>query len=197
MLSRRVSSFASSSLRFFYLVVVFPLPCVKCHPRSPGRMLKAAACASLEIFRAAVKRSTVPEDTFSAFISNRSLLWQRSEGALEQLPPLRVFLELAPHRFRTDSAQKLSRRHSWTAFSHGTSCATPPCARFGLYQKTLSCGHVYLAVLPPISPVSTCRDAFVTVAYVSLNGEESGTVTATLRASLVCFGRRFNNRKTD
>ena len=151
----------------------------------------------IEIFRAAVKRSTVPEDTSCAFISNRSLLWQRSEGALEQHLPLRVFLDLAPHRFRIDSVQKLSRRHSWTAFSHGISCATPPCARFGPYQKTLRCGHAYLGVLPPINPASTCRAAFVTVVYMSLSGEDSGTVNGDPESRSGLFQSPLCFRKTD
>ena len=51
-------------------------------------------------FSAAVKRNRLPEDTSCAFISNRSMLWQRSEGTVEQLLPSRVFPELAPHRFK-------------------------------------------------------------------------------------------------
>ena len=75
--------------------------------------------------------------------------------------------------------QKLSRRHTWTAFSHGMFCATP--------QKTVSNGHAYLAVRPPNNPASTCRDAFVPVAYLSLNGDDSGTVIGDPQSSSGLF----------
>ena len=98
-------------------------------PNAPGCSVRIFG-----IFRAAVKRSTLPEDTSCVFISIRSMLWQRSEGAVEQLFLSRVFPELT-HRFRTHFVQNLSRRHTLTAFSNGISCSTPPCVLFGLYQK--------------------------------------------------------------
>ena len=88
----------------------------------------------------------------------------------------RVFPELTPHRFRTHFVQNLLRRHTLTAFSNRISCSTPLCVRFGLYQKIFNNGHALLAVRPATNPASTCRDAFVSVACLSLKGEESGTV---------------------
>ena len=108
-----------------------------------------------------------------------------------------MFPELTPHRFRTHFVQNLSRRHTVTAFSNGISCSTPPCVRFGLYQKILNNGHALLAVRPTTNPACTCRDAFVLVACLSLNGEESGTVIGDPESSSGLFQSPLKIRKID
>ena len=69
--------------------------------------------------------------------------------------------------------------------------------RFGLYQKILNNGHALLAVRPTTNPASTCRDAFVSVACLSLNGEESGTVIGDPESSSGLFQSPLKIRKTD
>ena len=105
----------------------------------------------------------------------------------------RVFPELTPHRFRTHFVQNLSRRHTLTAFSDGISCSTPPCVRFGLYQNIFNNGHTLLAVRPTTNPASTCRDAFVSMACLRLNGEESGTVIGDPESSSGLFQSPLKN----
>ena len=155
---------------------MFPLSCVLCHPRSPGRTLQAAACASLE---SSVPRCSATRCQRTPLArSSRTGPCYRSEAMELWVNFFRhaCVLNFARHRFRTDSGQKLSCRHSWTAFSHGISRSTPPCVRFGVHEKTFSYGHAYLAVRPTTNPASTCRDVFVSAAYLSLNGEHSGMV---------------------
>ena len=135
-------------------MVVFFLPCVLCHPRSPGRMLQAAACASLE--------SSVP----------------RWSAALCQRTPHACASRTGP--WSGSEANKLWKnffRHvcflNWRLIDFKLQS---PCVRVRLYQKTVSNGHAYLAIRPPTNPASTCRDALVSVAQLILNGENNGTV---------------------
>ena len=69
--------------------------------------------------------------------------------------------------------------------------------RFGLYQKILSNGHALLAIRPTTNPASTCRDAFVSVACLSLNGEESGMVIDDPESSCGLFQSPLKIRKTE
>ena len=90
--------------RFFEVQVVFaggraPSPVRVVPPSLPVPNAPGCCVRIIGIFRAAVKHHTLPEDTTRAFISNRSsMLWQRSEGTVDQLLPSRVLLELAPQR---------------------------------------------------------------------------------------------------
>ena len=161
-------------------------------PNAPGCCVRIFV-----IFRSAVKRSTLPEDTSCVFISMRSMLCNEAKELWNNFFLSRVFPELTHHRVRAHFVQNLSRRHTLTAFSNGNSCSTPPCVRFGLYQKIRNNGHALLAVRPTTNPASTCRDAFVSVACLSLKGEESGKVIGDPECSSGLFQSPLEIRKTD